>query len=121
MTILEQLIEMIEDSDTKLFFRNDLNGIEACALRMKKKNINCFGDVGSICDRLCHYPVCFSGICIGCIGLLRGLWRSTLWRLGCDGRRRIHRLVGDFYAQKQHRPLDQRHRIQSPSDSQGFE
>ena len=50
MTTLEQTIEMIEDSDTKLFFRNDLNGIEACALRMKKKNINCFGDVGKDYD-----------------------------------------------------------------------
>ena len=35
MTVLEHTIQMISDSeDTNLFFRNDLNGIEACALNV---------------------------------------------------------------------------------------
>ena len=35
MTVLEQTIQMISDSeDTNLFFRNDLDGIEACAIKV---------------------------------------------------------------------------------------
>lgn len=38
MTILEQTIQMISDSNTNLFFRNDLDGIEACAMKTKWGN-----------------------------------------------------------------------------------